>query len=255
MIIGLVALMGIIFGVGSQDYFYLHNFDKSINKYVDDKERKKELQSYIKDYQKAVKEYNKKHEEQIELFKEKNLDKNISIQWYEDFFGSVLELRKDRQANAIDFRLLVQRIITDDEWENIIADTKKEESKTLEKEKKKTDKKKGSNDQQFLGKDDQYVSDEERQEEIMQSFQKFADASLELRASYHEFNAVSNQLLVDKEASEEEMWEVVNSSNDMRVEMYTEFLGFLENLKKNTNMDEWAIIMKDFNKELSVLKY
>jgi len=255
MIIGLVALIGLIFGAGGQDYFYLHDFDKHISKFVEDKEKKKELQSYLKDYQKAVKEYNKKHKDQLELFKKKNLDKTTSIQWYQDFFSNVMELRKERQANAIDFRLLIQPKITDEEWQHIVNEAKDESSKLIEKANKKEDKKKDSDSQQLSKREESYVKDKEKHEKIIESLDEFTNASLKLRASYDEFNAITNQLLVDKEASEEQMWEVVNSANELRQEMYNEFLGFLETLKNNTNKEEWADIMKDLNKELDNLKY
>ena len=45
MIPGLIALIGMILGGGSTEYFYIAEFDKGINKYVDEKERKKELHS------------------------------------------------------------------------------------------------------------------------------------------------------------------------------------------------------------------
>ena len=59
-------LFALIFG--GTEYFYLASFDKNINKYVDDKERKKELKSYLKDYKKAVKEFNKNPQQAIKTF-------------------------------------------------------------------------------------------------------------------------------------------------------------------------------------------
>ena len=44
MLIGLFTLLLGIFGVGSEDVFYLDKIDKGVKKYVTDKERKKELQ-------------------------------------------------------------------------------------------------------------------------------------------------------------------------------------------------------------------
>ena len=104
---------------GGTDYFYLASFDKNINKYVDDKERKKELQSYLKDYKKAEKEFNKTHDKQLKLFKEKNLDKTTTKQWYQDFFKDHMELRKEGQERTIALRVLIQPKITDYEWKNI----------------------------------------------------------------------------------------------------------------------------------------
>jgi hypothetical protein len=115
MITGLLALITLIFGGGNTEYFFFTDFDKSINKYVDDKDRKKELQAHLKDYQKAVKEYNKQYKSQLNNFKEKNLDKKTPKQDYLDFFEEFISLRKERQTKAIEFRLSIQQLITDDE--------------------------------------------------------------------------------------------------------------------------------------------
>jgi hypothetical protein len=115
MITGLLALITLIFGGGNTEYFFSTDFDKSINKYVDDKDRKKELQAHLKDYQKAVKEYNKQYKSQLNNFKEKNLDKKTPKQDYLDFFEEFISLRKERQTKAIEFRLSIQQLITDDE--------------------------------------------------------------------------------------------------------------------------------------------
>ena len=243
MIIGLVAIMGLILGGGSLDYYYLHDFDKSINYYVDDKERSKELKALIKDYEIAVKEYQNKLGDQIKLFKEKNKDKSIPSDWYYGFFDGVMELRKDRQANAINFRLTTLPKITDDEWQVI---------KIMAKE---TDKKSESSDLQSTKKEPNYIADEEKHKVVMQSFDELLSSSLKLRATYDDFNAAQNKILVDKSASEEDMKTKVDSTNNVRVEMYKDFIGFLEKLKENTTDEEWEEIMKDFNKEVSKLKY
>lgn len=89
MISGLIVLLGLIFGGGSIEYFFIAEFEKSINKYVDNKERKKELRAHAKNYQKAVNEYKKQYKNQVDLFKEKNLDKRTSKQDYIKIFNII----------------------------------------------------------------------------------------------------------------------------------------------------------------------
>ena len=122
---------------GSTEYFYLASFDKQVNKYVYDKERKNELKSYLKDYKKAAKEFNKAHSKQLKLFKEKNLDRTTTKKWYQDFFKDHMELRKEAQERTIALRILIQPKITDDEWKNIVTAATKETSKALEKRRRK----------------------------------------------------------------------------------------------------------------------
>ena len=48
MIIGLVALFGVLFGGGSLDYFYIDKIEQGVNKEVVDKDRKEELKNELK---------------------------------------------------------------------------------------------------------------------------------------------------------------------------------------------------------------
>jgi len=254
MIVGIVALIQMIFGGGSNEYFYIAEFDKSINEYVDDKEQKKELQAHIKDYQKAVKEYNKQHAKQVKLFKEKNLDKNTPKHDYLNFFTEIIDLKKEHQAEAIEFRLSIQSLITDDEWQNIVSAGKIAISKADEKTKRKKSKKDKPADHELIELAIEYISDEEKNKRVIEAYDEFKESAIDFKNTYDNINVVDHSLLVNKSATKIEMEKFADSLNSLRLEMYPTYLDFLYKLNQITNDEEWEGIMKDLNKAIKIIK-
>jgi arsenate reductase-like glutaredoxin family protein len=252
MIPALIALFGLIFGGGNVDYFYLEGFDKGINKYIENKDTKKELKGYVKDYEKAIDEFNKKHKKQMKLFMQKDVDRSTPEEWYKGFFKENLGLRDERQQTAMDFREKVQPKITDDEWKNIVAASEKATKKILEKEQKK-EKKQGDKqvDDKLVETSEKYISDEERNQGVSAAYDKFKLAADDLIAAYEKVNAMGNDILVDKNASRSDMQDYADSLNEKRRKMYETFLEFFSELQRITTEEEWQAIMKDFNKAVS----
>ncbi len=215
----IATLFAMLFGGGSTEYFYIAEFDKSVNKYVEDESRKKEIKAHIKDYKKAVKEYNKKHAMQVKLIKEKNLDKSTTKQDYLNFFNEVMDLRKEQQPKAIAFRLSIQPLITDNEWQNIVSEGKKATSKADEKEKSKKSKKVKPADQELIEIAKKYISEEEKNERIMEAYDDFKEGAIVLKNAYDNLNAIDNPLLVNKSATKFEMEQFTVSLNTLRLEM------------------------------------
>lgn len=252
MIAGLVALIGIIFGSsGSAEYFYLAGFDKSINKYVDDKELKQELKASLKDYTKAVKEYEKKRSKLLKDFKAKNLEQGTDEQWYKDHFKSFMALKKDRQEKAIALRLEIQPRLTDEEWSNIVGAAKKTVTEDQAKmDKKAAKKEKQAVDGKLIDTAEKYITDEEKQNGVDDAYKTFRTDVQDLRVTYEDINVVDNELLSSKYVTEKQLREFVESLNSMRLEMYDDYLTFINKLREVTTEEEWTAIMKDLNKSI-----
>ena len=254
MIPALIALFGMIFG-GNVDYFYLQGFDKGINKYIESKETKKELNGFIKDYEKAVKEFNKKHKKHLHLFMQKDVNKSTSEEWYRNFLKESMDLRKKRQETAITFRLNVQPKISDDEWKNILDYSEKKTAKILEKQQKK-EKKQGDKqiDDKLIETSKKYISDDERNKEVKKAYNAFKLSSEDLIKTYENMQALGDDIMTDKSASRSDMQDFADSLNDKRRKMYDSFLEFFGELQKISTEEEWQAIMKDFNKAVASIK-
>ena len=183
------------------------------------------------------------------------MDRTTSKQWYQDFFKDHMELRKEVQERTIALRILIQPKITDDEWQNIVAAATKETSKALEKKKKKEIKRESKAvDQKLTKTANKYITEEEKNKGIMDAYEQLKIAVQELDNSYDNINVVGNELLIDKYASREDIQAVADSLNKLRIDMYENYLGFIDELKEFTNDEEWEAIMKDFNKAMGNIK-
>ena len=109
MIIGIATLIVTLFGGGSLDVFFIDKIEQGIKKEVDDKGRKKDLQSDLKAYTKNVKEFNKVLKNQLKDLRKKNLEKTISEEWYVEFYESRMQERIDLQKEFIEQRISLQQ--------------------------------------------------------------------------------------------------------------------------------------------------
>jgi ATP-dependent protease HslVU (ClpYQ) ATPase subunit len=162
-----------------------------------------------------------------------------------------MKLKKDRQEKAIAMRLAVQPKITDEEWKNIVAAANKTVEKDQEKMKKKEAKQnEKAKDDKLTGTAKEYINDEEKSNGVDNAYNEFRQDVRDLESSYLKINVVDNKLLSNKNATEKEMRDLADSLNEMREQMYSEYLAFLGKLREVTTPEEWEAIMKDLNKAL-----
>ena len=145
MLIGIATLLMSLFAGGSLDVFYIDKIEQGIKKEVDDKDRKKDLQSDLKAYTKSVKEFNKLRKNQLKDLRKKNLDRTTTVDWYAEFYESRMQERIERQKTFIDQRISLQQKLTDSEWDAIMKKASDETTKLAEKEQRKEMKKKDKN--------------------------------------------------------------------------------------------------------------
>jgi hypothetical protein len=148
-------------------------------------------------------------------------------------------------------RLAVQPKITDEEWKNIVAAANKTVEKDQEKMKKKEAKQnEKARDDKLTGTAKEYINDEEKSNGVDNAYNGFRQDVQDLESSYLKINVVDNKLLSNKNATEKEMRELTDSLNEMREQMYSEYLVFLGKLREVTTPEEWEAIMKDLNKAI-----
>ena len=249
MLIGLFTLLLGIFGVGSEDVFYLDKIDKGIKKYVTDQERKKELQGDLKNYTKALNQFAKILKGHLKELKKKNHDRNTTRQWYVDFFDSRMEERKELQALFIDQRSNLQKNITEDEWTEIMQMATKEANKVEGKEQKKELKQKSKNifeNQEQVIKD--VIFDPDKKSKVQEALRTYEQEFIEAQEAYGDININETDFLADKNASKADMQKFADNLNVQTINMYKAYMDFLMEMKENTNDEEWASIIKVFNK-------
>jgi hypothetical protein len=121
MIVGLLALYFIFFGGGHETFLLDPNFQKSVNTYVKDKDRKSEIDKLVKEVAKNEenfqKESKKKYDKKLEAL---NMDRTSTPvqfqQQYDSFYAGLVKL----QDGYLSSELKVRTFIHPNEWDSII---------------------------------------------------------------------------------------------------------------------------------------
>ena len=249
MIIALI--ISFLFGGGSFEVFYIDKIEQGVKKYVTDKDRKKELQGYFKEYKKIYQSYNKGMQRDLKNLKKQNLDRTVQIAWYEDFFKKRLDQTTKIQANFIDYRIHIQNVINDNEWTQIMELASSAETQEQGKKEKQARK---NSDKDLMSKlrktANENIVNPSSKTDVLAAWDIFKedyDATVE---TYDQINVEDSETLVDKNVSEEEMKEIIVKLDSIRAKMYVAHIGFLKVLKGNTSNEAYQAIMKEFNKLL-----
>ena len=249
MIIAL--LIAAFFGGGGLEVLYIDKIEKGVNIYVTDKDRKKELHGYFKEYQKTHKGWNKRREKDLKELKKQNLDRAVSISWYEDFFEKRLDQTAEVQANFIDYRINLQKAINEDEWAQIIELASSAEIKEQEKAEKQANKKKSKDLMDNLRQTANEIivnPDSKRKISAAQNILKEKyDVIVE---TYEQINVEDNAVLVNKNVTEEELEAIVGKLGSIRAKFYESYVDFIIVSKENTSDEEYKSIMNEIDKLL-----
>ena len=249
MIIALI--IAALFGGGSLEVFYIDKIEKGVSKYVTDKDRKKELHGYFKEYQKTHKSWNKRKEKDLKEFKKQNLDRAVSVSWYEDFFKKRLDQTAEVQADFIDYRINLQNAINDEEWAQIIDLASSNEMKEQEKAEKQANKKKGKDlmdNLRQIAADN--IVDPDSKRKIEAAWNILKEKNDEIVETYDHINVADNEVLVNKNVTEEEMEAIVVKLGSIRAKLYEAYVDFIVVSKDNTSDEEYKSIMKEVDKLL-----
>jgi hypothetical protein len=251
MIIGIATLIMMLFGAGNQEIFFMDKLDQGIKKYVTDKDRKKELQSVLKEHTAFAKEFQKNYKRRAKLMKEKDLDKNTSDQWYRDFFDASMEERKGLQENAINTRMLLVKKINDEEWENILS-ISAEAAVKLEEKQQKEEMKKGINNylQNMSNTINSSIAIDTKTKKVIEELKNLVKLWDEVVDTYEKFDVNHSELLVNKNASRDQYLEATGEVNQLRMKLNESYIDFLRVLKDNTDETEYTTIIKYMYKRI-----
>ena len=256
MIIGTIALLTLLFG-GGLDFFFIDNLEKGIKEYVIEKDRRKEILADLKVSKKLMSNYNKEREAKYKTFKKLNFSHESSREDLVGFFNKLYKERVAYQKEMVDERLAVIKKIKADEWDSIMVFSKTSLKKQIEKEQKKVEKNKdkGKVIAPFVKTRKaitENVPDSEKQQILKSGLDKMISSIEELTIETATFNVNESKLLVNQDATKDELLKLGDTVNKMRQLIFDELIDFHMLVKENTNITEWDKIMKIFSKELSI---
>jgi len=257
MIVGTLALLTLLFGSGSFELFFVHDFEKGVKEIVLDKDRKKEILSDIKEVKSVAKEYEKLRKAEFKEFKELNNSRTASADDFMKFFTEIQTQRVAHQSSISDFRVEINKKLEQSEWDSILAFSTKSIEEEIAKAQKKSEKKKDKpkekpfeNTRETLT---EVITDSEKEKNIIVQLDELVNDMDKLQKDVNGMFADHKDIFSQKDASKSDLQTLSKSVNNIRKEFYDELTSFHFALKENTNDEEWNTIIKTFNKELNLM--
>jgi hypothetical protein len=256
MLIGLSTLIAILFFGGVSETFLIDKLDKGVKKYVVEKERKKEITADLKKATKYIKAFDKEMNNQFKLFKEMNAAKHTTREDMQDFFDQLMKDRRAFQDSVIDDRLRISAKLKPDEWDSIMAFSSTSVSKVKTKAEKKAAKGKITEPfEKTYAVIDKDIADQEKKQNIKDAMTTFIDAQKRTVAKLHSMNTMDNDVLINQKASRDEFIALSESLNVLREKAFENLIEFHFTVVGQTTDEEWANVIKSFNKELAITSH
>jgi len=254
MLIGLI--IALIFGASatgdaSEFASYIPHLKKEIRQHVPEKERKDSLMVVLKHYNKCIKKYDKQKKKLRKKVDRVSADWNVSteqmLQTYDEFYDA----RISALSELIEYRLLFQEQITEEEMfqitENVAIESKKERRKGKKAEAKAAKKL----DRIFLNVNEiilKHIEDSGKAELVQISLQDFENTVFTYVDEARELILERKIMTSEKYASREDIEKIFARSNQLRKQASRDYAQLREVVIQNTSEKEWKAI----NKELKV---
>ena len=196
MIIGIVTAIILLFSVlGSETAFIDPKAKKDVKKYVVDKNTQKEILGLMKAFAKEYKT-NRKKEKKLETQLEKLFSvKGNTIEEFRPVFDEYVQSRKSRQESYTKSILRTKSIISDAEWENMLASVDSKIKKQLKEQEKMISEVEKTNEKMESQLKSQ-IDDEERSNEVSKIMSEVNASEVAILKKLNTFNLVL--LLVTK---------------------------------------------------------
>ena len=253
MIVGLLALLSMLFGGAANEVFFIEKLEKAVKEAIEDKDQRKDILADLKNTTKSVSKFNKSRTKQFKKFQDLNVTRSASEDDLIHYFEALQLERIEFQDKMIDERLKVYSKIDEAEFASILDYSSGVTSKRLEKEKKKAAKakdevpfpktRKSINKAVLNAEKGKTISD--GLDDMLLTIESFAKEVIEV-------NSKDNNLLTKQNASKNELKQLTGEMNKLRSTTYKQLVDFHLLVKENTNEAEWKKVMTAFNKELNV---
>jgi hypothetical protein len=240
-----------IFGAGGEAEFVsaIPNLDKQVKQTIPDKERRKDLLNLVHEYEASIKTYAKEKERLQENVNRVSGDRSVSseelLKHYDEYYGA----RTTLISSMIDYRLMFQEQITEQELmllieEAIVSGEKEKLAKQKQEEKTEDELNRAFTEiREVIIRNIQHPGNSET---VTQSFYKFEQSMYDYLDISRDTYADRTTLLLYIDATREELEGVYKQSNRVRYEAARDFAVLREEVIRNTTESEW----KQINKEL-----
>lgn len=249
MLLGL--LLALIFGGGAESEFAssIPHIQREIRRHVEEPSRKDTLLILVKDYEKAIKNYEKEKKKQYKHLNKISTDRTNGTSEFLAAYDDYYQSRMDLLSSLIGYRLLFQEKVTEDEILLITTNALDRSNKELKKEAKQEGKAQDRLIKVFVDLNEivvHNIHDSLRAETVLQSLHTFESSVYATMGESYEVDMARKQRLDDRTATREDFLEIYALSNQMRYTTARNFAELRQSIIANTDDKEW----RDINREL-----
>lgn len=248
LVASLSLLIGMLLGGGNISAFVIEDFPKEVKTNINDKERQKEVISSFKPYEKEFKKVQKDLNKSKKEMKKLNLDRNASSEDIQEILDDANLAWKGIQTTGVQNRLKTVEMLSDEEWELIIAKSLEEFDKKEIKKQEKAYKEFEKNFAKLQSTIEKEISDVDHKTKILATLDTFKSDM----KNYVDANMNKTIRELDefgrKDASEEELNEALSTIDDAREQFFDGIVKLHFDLVELTTDEEWTKIAKSVNK-------
>lgn len=245
-----ILLFILIFG-RSESLTMIPKFDKRVKKYVEVEAKKKEILASIKAFKKEKKAHQKGEKKFLKHFAANSLARNTPLEFFEISFEKMYADQNKFDQISVEERLKIQKLLKEDEWQNILKATEKglkKEQKNNQKALKKLNK--------VIEKIKKSIAKElpdskKKEQAISIANQLQTDINKEVNA-FFKINYLENDTLRNINATEAEIQAVVDKMSAIRKNIFDAFVKARFEMVNATTEQEWNSIVKSINKLLKL---
>jgi len=253
MLIGLIfaIIFGTTRGPASEFVSSIPHLKKEIRKNVSDDARKAELLTLAKAYEKTIKKSEKEEKKLKKKADKASADRAVSrnefLRVYDNYYNS----RERLLASLINYRLLFQEQITEEELKQIYEDvmvTSRRERRQDDKQDEKVEEKLHKQIEDIGDIVVKHIDDPTKTELVKGYLHDFETTIFAFVDEAYDLSILRKIMLDDKNATREDLEALFEKTGQLRYRASREFATLREEIINNTNEKEWKAI----NKELKV---
>lgn len=237
------ALIGFIISFltgGHKSPFITPKLAGRVKKNVKDDKKKKEVLEVIDKTNKLQARFDDRAKSFKKMLAALASEKDIEAQEYKDLFKGLITDHRQLQNKIIDARLTMLKVLSENEFELIIDKDYMPKEKSFKKASKGLSKHL-SKMQQAVKK---AIKDETAQKNVLDAIDAFNSSSSELINAMAHLDIKDHEILAKYDAGKNELKEVAESINELRLKLYTSFIALHKNLAKATTEKQWKAASK-----------
>lgn len=246
LIAGLIALLSMMLGDTSMP-FLLPKEEKSFEKIIEDKTKKKQLKLIAKEIESKEDQYKKDKKAYLKEIEKLNLDRLATPEQFLLITDQIHHVNKDAFDYMVKVRLNIGELITIEEWDAIIEDGKKRyQKKEKQYEKAYPDFEKAID--KIISRIENTISDKEKAELIASQIRNFAVLTLENSKKIASYNIYEHPVSGNIQSTEAELKAIRPELLELRNEVVREYVAIHNLIAANTTEEEWPKVVKKVNK-------